>query len=270
MTGEPLTWHYGVVARWWAEFNTDGPEIAYFRNAVERHGQPALDVACGTGRLLLPYLAAGLDADGCDISPDMLALCRARADREGLSPRLYAQAMHELDLPRSYRTVFVCGGFGLGGSRRNDGEALRRIYAHLDPGGMLVMDNHLPYQNAERWQYWLRDKRRGLPEPPLPPQRRRAPDGSELALHARVVDFDPLAQVITYQMHAMQWRDGQLSADEEHTLRECLYFRNELLMMLGQAGFEDIQVYDGYTEAEATGDSDVLVFAARKPGPRRS
>jgi len=27
MTGQPVTWHYGLIARWWAEFNTDGPEI---------------------------------------------------------------------------------------------------------------------------------------------------------------------------------------------------------------------------------------------------
>jgi hypothetical protein len=27
MTDRPQTWHYGLVARWWAEFNTDGPEI---------------------------------------------------------------------------------------------------------------------------------------------------------------------------------------------------------------------------------------------------
>ena len=50
----------------------DGPEIEYFRRFVEA-GQPALDVACGTGRSLVPYLRAGLDVDGCDISPDMLA-----------------------------------------------------------------------------------------------------------------------------------------------------------------------------------------------------
>ena len=29
------TWHYGVTARWWAEFNTSGPEIDYFRRYVE-------------------------------------------------------------------------------------------------------------------------------------------------------------------------------------------------------------------------------------------
>ena len=76
--GDAQTWHYGVVARWWAEFNVDGPEIDYFRVFVEA-GQPALDAACGTGRLLIPYLHAGLDVDGSDISPDMLALCRERA-----------------------------------------------------------------------------------------------------------------------------------------------------------------------------------------------
>src|SRR5215207_4306668 len=124
--GAPQTWHYGVVARWWAEFNRDGPEIDYFRRYVAA-GQPALDVACGTGRLLLPYVREGLDVDGCDISADMLAHCRAAAEHDGLSPSLYAQAIHELDLPRRYRTIFCCGGFGLGSTREEDAEGLRRL-----------------------------------------------------------------------------------------------------------------------------------------------
>src|SRR5437762_13718594 len=68
------TWHYGLMAEWWAEFNTDGPEIDYFGHFV-RQGQPALDAGCGTGRLLLPWLRAGYDVDGCDVSPDMVAQC---------------------------------------------------------------------------------------------------------------------------------------------------------------------------------------------------
>src|ERR1051325_4801737 len=113
------TWHYGLVATWWDEVNQGGPEIDYFRRFVEG-GQPALDVACGTGRLLLPYLRAGLDVDGTDISPDMLALCRDKAAREGFSPNLYQQAMHELDLPRKYKTIYLCGSFGLGGDHKWD------------------------------------------------------------------------------------------------------------------------------------------------------
>ncbi len=38
---------------------------------------------------LLPYLRAGLDVDGRDISADMLALCWEEAARKGLSPTLY-------------------------------------------------------------------------------------------------------------------------------------------------------------------------------------
>jgi len=80
MPDSPQTWHHGLVARWWSEFNEDGPEIAYFR--------------------ILPYLRAGLDVDGCGISADMITLCREKATREGLSPTLFFQAMHELDPPR--------------------------------------------------------------------------------------------------------------------------------------------------------------------------
>src|SRR6267143_346407 len=133
---QPQTWHHGIVARWWAEFNVDGPEIAYFQKFIADEGEPALDLACGTGRLLIPYLRAGLDVDGCDISPDMLALCRDRGAREGVSTNLYRQAMHQLDLPRKYRTIIVCGGFGLGGNRRHDLEALRRFHDHLEPDGV--------------------------------------------------------------------------------------------------------------------------------------
>jgi SAM-dependent methyltransferase len=263
----PRTWHYGVVAQWWAEFGAGGPEIACFRALIDRYGEPALDVACGTGRLLLPYLRDGLDVDGCDISPDMLAWCRSRASQQGLAPRLYRQAMHELDLPRSYRTVYVCGGFGIGGNRGHDQAALRRFRDHLHPGGALVMDTHLPYADVGTWQYWLKDNRRALPEPPPSPRPRAAADGSDLDLSARVLDVDPLAQVITREMRARRWRGGHLEADERHTLKETLYFRYELLMMLHQAGFGPIAVEGGYEHAPPARDTDILVFIAHKsPG----
>jgi SAM-dependent methyltransferase len=261
----PQTWHYGLVARWWAEFNEDGPEIAYFRQFVEGDGQPALDVACGTGRLLLPYLRAGLDVDGCDVSADMIALCREKSAREGLSPTLFVQAMHELDPPRRYRTIFVCGAFGLGSTRGQDLQALGRFFECLEPGGTLVLDHEVPYANASRWRQWPKDARREIPEAwPPPGERRRAADGSEYELRARAVELDPLDQLLRLEMHAELWRDGRLIAEEEHELTTRLYLRNELLMMLEQAGFADVAVRGDHTGEDATGDHDFLVFVARK------
>jgi SAM-dependent methyltransferase len=259
----PLTWHYGVVAQWWAERNLDGPEIDHYRAQIERHGQPALDVACGTGRLLVPYLRAGLDVDGCDVSPDILAWCAARAEREGLRPRLYAQAMHHLDLPRRYRTVFVCGAFGLGGNRDWDREALRRMRAHLEPDGVLVMDYEARSTGEQEWQRWADRKLASLPEPPAAPDLVPAADGSEIGLRARLIDIDLTARVVTSEMRAQRWRDGRLEADEAHTLRACVYFRDELLAMLVDAGFGAVEVSQGYAGADVE-TSKTLVFEARR------
>ena len=259
------TWHYGLVARWWAEFNQGGPEIDYFRRFVEE-GEPALDVACGTGRLLLPYLRAGLDVDGCDISPDMLAYCREAAEREGLQTNLYAQAMHELDLPRRYRTMFVCGGFGLGSTREQDAEALRRLHAHLEPGGLLVLDKEVPYAGSALWQYWLDDKQAELPEPRREPNARRTGgDGAEYALTSRVVAFDPLAQRATLEIRAFMWRDGELVGEEQHLLTETSYFKDELVLMLERAGFADIEVRGQHNDLPPTPADDFLVYLARRP-----
>ncbi len=261
----PQTWHYGVMALWWAEFNGDAPEVDFLRQFVEGDGQPALDAACGAGRVLLPCLRAGWDVDGCDISADMLERCREKAEREGFSPRLYAQPIHELDLPRKYKTIFICDSFGLGGSRRHDQEALVRFYEHLGPGGVLVLNMYPPYEAAEPWQYWLKEKRKELPEPwPSSGSRKRISDGSEIELRVRRVAMDPLEQCMTLEMRAELWRDGQLVAADEHPLKEMWYFKNELVMMLEHAGFHDIDLRGDYSGAQLTADSDMYVFIARK------
>ena len=262
---KPQTWHYGVVAKWWGEFNTSGPEVAYFQTYVEA-GQPALDLACGTGRLLIPYLRAGLDVDGCDISPDMLALCRERAEREGLSPNLYVQAMHQLDLPRKYRTIYVCGSFGLGGNRDHDVEALRRIYEHLEPGGALVLDQGVPYDDDWGWQQWTKAGRQELPESwPEPGERQTGSDGTQYELRSRIVEIDPLAQRLTLEMRGFMWREGRLVEQDEHVLQMTLYFTNELHLMLDRAGFSDIELRGDYSDEEPTTDTEFFLFTAHKP-----
>jgi hypothetical protein len=197
----------------------------------------------------------------------MLALARERAVREGLDPpSLYAQAMHELHLPRRYRTIFVCGGFGLGGERGHDVEGLRRIYEHLEPGGTFVLDNEVPYADARLWSHWPHEGRPALPRPwGEEGSRRTASDGTELELRSRLVAFDPLEQHLTLEMRAAILRDGQRVGEEEHELRMTLYFTHEIELMLASTGFADIELRAGYEEREPTGDDDFVVFVARRP-----
>jgi SAM-dependent methyltransferase len=267
MTDAPQTWHYGLIARDWAEFSEpDLDELAFYRGLIEQDGQPALDLGCGTGRLLLPLLRAGVDADGSDISADMLAYCSEHAAREGLTPRLYQQAMHELHLPRTYRTIFICDSFGIGGNRAQDAEALRRCHHHLAPGGVLAFSLELPYSvPPEHWVNWLPEQRCNFPTPWSPAgERRRLANGDELEDRMRLVDLDPLEQRTILQIRSTLWRGEQRVAEEEHTMVTTRYFRNEVLLMLNQAGFGDVTVYGGYTDVVAAAEDTFLVFVARK------
>ena len=263
---QPQIWHYGLVARDWAEFATDGgQEAQYFKSLVERFGQPGLDLGCGTGRLLLPLLQAGLDVDGCDYSADMLALCRERATAAGLSPTLYQQAMHELDLPRRYKTIFACGVIGLGGQRRLTMQTMQRCYDHLRPGGAFAFDYSPRWNDPPAWLSRLPENRRALPDEwPESTERQRLADGSELEIATRTVSMDPLEDVTTRQIRARLWRDGKLLTEEIHTQKVEDYSKHELILMLERAGFGDIQLYGDHSDEPATADHGVLVFVARK------
>lgn len=259
------TWHHGVTARWWAEFNTSGPEIEYFRRYVEV-GHPALDLGCGTGRLLLPFLRDGLDVDGCDVSADMIALCREAAQREGLAPHLYTQPKHLLDLPRRYETIFMCGALGVGSTRAEEMQAFERVFDHLEPGGMFVFDNEVPYADGNGWEFWQAAGREALPQQRQPPGKRDvAADGTEYELRSRVLAFDPLLQQMSLEMEAFRWRGGELVEQDTQCLTLTYYFRDEIVLMLERAGFVEVTTSAALTDAAPSAADNFLVYKASRP-----
>jgi SAM-dependent methyltransferase len=259
------TWHHGLVADWWALFNTDGPEIAYFGEFVAA-GQPALDAGCGAGRLLVPWLEAGYDVDGCDVSADMVARCRDRAAAAGYDPFLAVQPLHELEMPRRYTTVVACGSFALGTTWDEDVRALERLYEALEPGGTLLLDHEAPYTDPGQWRLWMPEVRAGLPEQLRPrAERRPAPDGTEREMRSRALASDPLDQTITLEIVADLWRDGELVATESRPLTLRLYLDDQLRTMLARAGFELVAVHGDYQRTPPTADTAFLIYEARRP-----
>ena len=267
MSAESGTWHHGLVARWWAEFNVAPPDVlAYFSGAIRRFGEPALDLGCGTGRILIPLLREGFDVDGVDVSADMIAEARSEADRLGLKPSLKVQPFHELEVERRYPTAFICGAFGLGGRRDHDREALRRIHDLLEPDGALVIAEHdFPYAADERrWPRWLPGHRDDIPRAwSNDGERRTTRSGDEIEMETRLVDFNPLEQTEVGEMRIRLWHDGAVVKEETHTLRMCLYFAQEILLMLEEAGFGNVSVESGFTGLPATPDDEMVAFLAR-------
>ncbi len=259
------TWHYGLIARWWAEFNIAEPnELGYYRSAIQKFGEPVLDLGCGTGRFLVPLAAEGFDIDGVDVSADMIAAARGQLPKPRAG-QLSVQGLHELHLERAYRTAYMCGVLGIGGRRDHDLEALRRAYRHLEPGGALLIIHQLPYSAEEGWAEWTPGHRPAYPLPwPEKGNRRRAADGDEIELRTRVEAFDPLEQQIVLGMRALLWHDGSVVREESYGLRSCLYFAQEIVSMLTGAGFRDVLIEGNYTGMPATGDDADVIFVGRR------
>ncbi len=265
MAIEAQTWHYGLVAQLWAKFSHDTPELPYIHKQIQHFGQPVLDLACGTGRLLIPLGKRGVDIDGCDISGDMLALCQERADREDLLVKLYKQPMYELDLPRRYKLIYICGSFGIAGSRQGDLQTLRRCYDHLEEGGALVISIQSDYTSPDAFDDLLKEERDALPEP-WPEEGKRQVDADGLAYisRSRTLAVDPLKQSFVREIRVEKWDDKELLESEDRKFTGRFFFYNEFDWLLRLAGFDDIVVHGDYIEQPATADHSELVFVAKK------
>lgn len=250
--------HYrGLVAQYWDLLRGDTSKWSsrpYFLELIRRSGQPALDVACGTGRLLLDYLKEGIDIDGVDISQDMIALAGQNAHAEGLSPRLYVQPMQNLDLPRLYRTIIVPSSSFLHLTKREDAaSALARFLQHLLPGGLLAMSMRI-MDASEPEIDWELEAEAEHPE-----------NGSVIRRWFRC-RYEPDRRLQHTEDRYELVRDGQVVHSETYVASPFLTWRplGEALAMLCENGFVDVRADSDFKFAPATDrDSSFIVLGNR-------
>jgi len=151
----------------------------------------------------------------------MIERCRRRVP----DATLWVSALHELDPPRRYASIVCSGVLGLGSTREQDVQALRRLHKALLPGGTLVLDN-------EEREFTWRVHDWGTPS-----------DG-EISLRLRVDAVDDADRCVHMTLRA-ETRDGRR---EEHTLTMRRWCRDELVPLFHDAGFASVDVLPGVDE----------------------
>ncbi len=252
----------GLMAVTWDLFRGDTSQWSdrfFYRDRIREHGAPVLDVGCGTGRLLLDFLHEGVDMDGVDNSPEMLTLCREKAQSLGLEPTLYAQVMESLDIPRRYQTIIVpSSSFQLLLEEESAKQTMRRFYDHLLPGGALIM----PFMDLGKfwdgestdWSEW-RLAREATRE-----------DGTHFRKFSRN-RYTPETRMEHTEDRYEAEVNGVIVASEEHRRSPATrsYTQEQALTLYREAGFSNLQLYREFTQEPASGEDRVFSLCGIKP-----
>ena len=232
--------YYGMLAEFWDLFRGDTStwdDRFFFLDVVKRYGGPVLDVGCGTGRIILDFMQQGIDIEGIDNSPDMLARLRRKAEKLDLNPTVYQQEMTELSLPRKYQTILVpSSSFQLLLDAALPPLAMQRFYAHLQSGGVLAM----PFMTL--WQ-------QGDPlENEFSREVVRPEDGATIR-RWQFSRFNPETELEDTIDRYEIIEDGQVVASEEHRQSPATrsYAQEQAMALYQEAGFKDIQVFSEFT-----------------------
>src|SRR6185503_13374195 len=116
-------------------------DIDFYVAAAKAARGPVLELACGTGRVMIPCLEAGADVDGLDLRADMLDALRRKAAAKGLVPRVVQGDMRDFTMPRRYSLITIPFRAFLHLQTTDDQlRALRCVRDHLEPGGALLFN----------------------------------------------------------------------------------------------------------------------------------
>ena len=120
-------------------------DVGWFRLQCRRHGGPVLELGCGTGRVMLPLLADGIDIVGIDRSLPMLQRLRAEARSRGLAPRVAQMDLQALALAARFGLILAPYSLVTYLSGKDDlDQWVASMVPLLADGGALVLDAFVP------------------------------------------------------------------------------------------------------------------------------
>jgi SAM-dependent methyltransferase len=225
-------------------------DVAFYVEEARRRGGPVAEFACGTGRVLVPTVRAGVEIAGIDVSPAMLAQARANLAAEGLVAELFEGDMRTVDLGRRFRVATLpFRPLQHMIDIEDQLAALANIRRHLEPGGTLLLDVFQP--DLARIGGGRGEERLDL--------ERSGARGRTVRRYSRSVS-QPWRQVLHVTMRwEIQPGDEELRADFEMRW----FTQAEMQHLLARTGYALEAVYGSFDRSPVGPESGELVFVAR-------
>jgi SAM-dependent methyltransferase len=115
--------------------------LNYYLNLARQRTGAVLELACGSGQLIVPVASMGVPATGLDQSAKMLLAAHRRATASGTQVEFVEGDMREFDLGRRFSLIFVARNSLLHLSEHGEFAAFfSSVRRHLEPDGVLAFD----------------------------------------------------------------------------------------------------------------------------------
>jgi len=252
--------HYEDYAEYYDLDHDTDIDIAFYQGYAEANGPRTLELACGTGRVMVPLAESGIQIDGLDFSENMLARCREKLAARDLLGRsnLYLSDMADFDLPfKGYGLVYVpVRSFMHLFSQEAQLGCLACAHRHLRPSGIFIVDVYSPsYRNLAQ-----------APDAPFRVRREfDLPNGNHVVRSDRFVSNDPALQIQHCEIRFQETApDGALVRERVLPMDTRYTFRYELELLLEQVGFEVTNVFRDYDRRPFGGNGEIIMIG-RKP-----
>jgi SAM-dependent methyltransferase len=212
----------------------DRDDVAYYRERAREADGPALELGCGTGRIYLELLDAGIDADGIELSDASLSVLRENAAERSLTPSVWRGDMSDLAVDRAYELVYCPFNAIQELTAIEDQQGLLEC-AHdaLAPGGQFVFGTFVPSLDriASNWGEW---------------QTRTVQfRGESVEYHTRTTMVDTVSQTYTTEQRAV-WPDGSELFSFEG--RATLLPAREIELLVQNSPFDSWTATGDYTD----------------------
>lgn len=249
----------GIVKYYDLEHDEYEDDLALIEQLVDTVGDPILELACGSGRVLAHLAAAGRRITGVDSSQAMLdTACRRLRSAPG-EHVLHKSDMSKVPAGDGFFGIVIVTLNGLlhATTSANQLTVLAEAFRCLDPRGMLYVDIANPAAN------WPSS---GIQPVLLEGVWNSA--GGEMVQKFQSVSVDPGQQIVSTTL----WYDvvtsiGGLS--REITAFDLRYVHaSELELMLQRTGFAEWQIYGDYALEPYTAESPRIIALAEKTTSR--
>jgi SAM-dependent methyltransferase len=228
--------------------------LDFYLDLARRAVGPVLDVACGTGRVLIPCLEAGVDVEGVDLYAGMLNQLRRKAKQLGFDPPLQQADMSEIRLARRFALVMVpFNSFGHNLTTATQIATLRACLNHLEPGGLLAFDAFFPGlpvisgpENTRVLELETKHPRTGLP--------------------VRLFDTRSFNRVDQIQRSIVEVEEldagGNVVTTHRSTTSVRWVYKSEMELLLRVAGFARWEIFGDFDRQPLVKETDAMIVQA--------